>query len=233
LFLAGVKSTLAEQLIDQPSMRQVRELNTAAYLDGSIEMEDLIASRLRWQCQRNQPHPNLAAAVALFREVEATIFRALKERKSDELQTLTDALDYFLSLPATADPAGDIYALSIFSTMRKLAFEEVYIEVTDRNPLFNDQADQAAAFAELFALGARCESYFGMTPSQFGELLSKKYRDHYTKLDHQPPVFDEKKSALSSAYTEAQIDIDPNDKASEMPAYQRFTFLSVFVSVPS
>jgi len=227
IFLAGVKSALAEQLIDQPTMRQLKEISTAAYLNGSINIEDLVASRLSWQCQRNQPHPCLAAAVALFTEVEATIFRILKERNRHELQIMTDSLDCFLSLPATTDSAGGVLALSIFCTMRKLAFEEVYIEVTDRNPLFNDQADQAAAFAELFALGSRCESYFDMTPSQFGELLSKKYRDYYNNVDHQPSIT-ESKFALSSAFAEAQIDVDPDYKANEMPAYQRFTFLSVF-----
>jgi hypothetical protein len=226
-FLAGVKSALAEQLIDQPSVHQLKELNTAAYLNGTVDKEDLVASRLRWHCQRNQSHPNLAAAVTLFSEVEATIFRALRERKSDELQILTDVLEGFLSR-STTEALGDLFALSVFCTMRKLAFEEVYIEVTDRNPLFNDQADQAAAFAELFALGSRCESYFDITPSQFGELLSKMYRDHYSKLENQPPAMKESNFALSSAYAEAQIDVDPDFKASEMPAYKRFTFLSVF-----
>jgi hypothetical protein len=227
IFLAGVKSALAEQLIDQPSMHQLRELNTSAYLNGTIDKEDLVASRLRRHCQQNRPHPSLAAAVALFSEVEATIFRSLKERDSDELQILTDALDGFLSRSCT-DALGDIFALSVFCTMRKMAFEEVYIEVTDRNPLFNDQADQAAAFAELFALGSRCESYFDTTPSRFGELMSEKYRAHYSKVNHQPPPIKESNLALSSAYAEAQIDVDPDYKASEMPAYQRFTFMSVF-----
>jgi hypothetical protein len=115
----------------------------------------------------------------LFSEIEATIFRSLKERDSDELQILTDALDGFLSRSYT-DALGDIFALSVFCTMRKMAFEEVYIEVTDRNPLFNDQADQAAAFAELFALGSRCESYFDITTakSTINHLSSRKATLH-------------------------------------------------------
>jgi hypothetical protein len=226
-FLAGVKSTLAQQLIDKPSMHQLKELGTAAYLNGSVTREDLVAARLRWHCQRNQPHPNLSAAVDLFSEVEATVIRVLRDRNRDVLQSLTDALDGFLGESITAiDATADTFALSLFCTMQKLAFEEVYMEVTDRNPLFNDQPDQAAAFAELFALGSRCESYFDMTPSQFGELLSKRYRDHYSVK--QPPPFEESKFALSSAFAEAQIDVDPNFTGHEMPSYQRFTFLSVF-----
>jgi hypothetical protein len=227
-FLAGVKLALTEQLIDQPSTNQLKELNTAAYLNGSVDKEDLVTARIHWHCQRNERHPNIAAAIALFSEVESTVFRILRERNHEDLQTLTEGLDGFLSRSATitTDATGDIFALSIFCTMRKLAFEEVYIEVTDRNPLFNDQPDQAAAFAELFALGSRCESYFDMTPSQFGELLSKKYHDHYRI--NQPPVFEESRFALSSAFAEAQIDVDPNYDPAQMPAYQRFTFLSVF-----
>ena len=58
--------------------------------------------------------------------------------------------------------------------------------------------------------------------------MSEKYRAHYSKVDHQPPLIKESNLALSSAYAEAQIDVDPDYKASEMPAYQRLTFMSVF-----
>lgn len=226
-FDAGVKSALTERLIDQPSMHQLRELSTAAYLIGSIDKEDLVAARLRWYCEQNQPHPSASAGVELFSQVEATIISVLKDRNHKILQILTDGLDGFMGRSTTAITAtGDLFALSVFCTMRKLAFEEVYMEVTDRNPLFNDQSDQAAAFAELFALGSRCESYFDMTPSRFGELLSTKYHDHYKM--NQPPVFEESKFALSSAFAEAQIDVDPNYTGHEVPTYKRFTFLSVF-----
>ncbi|KAF8850513.1 hypothetical protein BDZ45DRAFT_696705 [Acephala macrosclerotiorum] len=105
-------------------------------------------------------------------------------------------------------------------------FEEVYIEVTDRNPLFNDQTGQAATFAELFALGSRCKAYFGITPSQFGELLSAKYWSHYGI--HQLPTFRETHHPLRSAYAEAQIDIDSSHTPTGIPTYKRFTFLGVF-----
>jgi hypothetical protein len=102
------------------------------------------------------------------------------------------------------------------------------MEVTDRNPLFNDQTDQAAVFAELFATGSHCEAYFDVTPSQFGQLLSKNYRNYYHRPERQPPIYDETQRALASAYAEAQIDVDPNFQDAKIPAYKRFTFLSVF-----
>jgi hypothetical protein len=226
-FLAGVESALVQQLIEQPSMHQLKQLGTTAYLMGSVTKKELIAAQLQWHCQRNQPHPNLSAAVDLFSEVEAIVTRALRDRNRNVLQSLTDALDGYLGQSTAAvDATTDIFALSLFCIMQKLAFEEVYMEVTDRNPLFNDQSDQAAAFAELFALGSRCESYFDMTPSQFGELLSKRYHDYYSIK--QPPLVEESRFALTSAFAEAQIDVDPNYTEAEMPSYQRFTFLSVF-----
>ena len=223
----SLKPAVMERLIELPSISQLKALNTASYLEGNISVEDLVASQLQWHCQSKNPHPDLAAAVALFREVEANITLALKTRDRHNLDLITSTLGHLLRC-SVLSATDDVLALSIFCTMRRFAFEEVYIEVTDRNPLFNDQYDQSAAFAELFALGSRCESYFDVSPSRFGELLSKRYRDHYTKPNHQPPIKDETTFALSSAYAEAQIDVDPDHKEKEMPAYQRFTFLSIF-----
>ena len=222
-----IKAAAKERLIDLPSASQLKTLNTAAYLEGSISVEDLVASRIKWHCQSKVPHPDLETAVSLFREVEASIASNLRMRNRHNLDMITGTLDNLLrGFIVTA--ADDILVLAIFCTMRKLAFEEVYIEVTDRNPLFNDQPDQAAAFAELFALGSRCEAYFDVSPSRFGELLSKKFRNHYGQSIHQPPMKEDNALTLSSAYAEAQIDVDPDYKAPEMPAYQQFSFLSVF-----
>lgn len=225
--LCGVKSLVLERLIDAPTLNQLKTINTVGYLDGTATVDHLVQSRLQWHCQCRRPHPDPETAISLFHEIETRILNALKGRNHDDLQTLADALDIILRHHAV-DAVGDIIALAVFCTMRKLAIEEVYIEVTDRNPLFNDQTDQAAAFAELFALGSRCEAYFDVTPSQFGQLLSKKFRDYYGTDQHQPPPYEETQVALSSAYSEAQIDVDPNHKTTEMPAYQRFTFMSVF-----
>jgi hypothetical protein len=80
--------------------------------------------------------------------------------------------------------------------MRELTPEEVYIEVTDRNALSNDETDQAAAFAELFTLGSRCEAYFDVSSGQFGGLQSKSYCNYYSKPGYQPPIFEVTQAAL-------------------------------------
>lgn len=225
--LCGIKSAAMERLVDVPAWNQLKAVNTTAYLAGDVTIEDLLDSRIRWHCKARRRHPSRETALAMFKEIELRLVSALRCRNHHDLQTVVDSLARLLHY-STVGAVGDLFALSVFCVMRKLAFEEVYLEVTDRNPLFNDQTDQAAAFAELFALGSRCEAYFDVSPSQFGELLAAKFRDHYSTPENQPPAFKETQAALSSAYAEAQIDVDPNYKPTEMPAYKRFTFLSVF-----
>lgn len=221
-----VRSALNDKLISEPTIAQLKALSAFDYVGGAITLDELVENRLGWHCKSNSAHMETSSAVALFRSIEAKILLSLKLHDSETVQQVTEILGALLTR-SNIDAASDIIALAVFCTMRKLAFEEIYLEVSDRNPLFNDQSDQYAAFAELFALGSRCESYFDISPSRFGELLSAKFRYHYLKTGNQPSMGDES-TALRSAYTEAEIDVDPKHRDSEMPAYQRFTFLSVF-----
>jgi hypothetical protein len=164
-------------------------------------------------------------------EIEVKIQEILKSRRASELEMVTCILRKAL-LDSCMDTVTDIIAMAVFCVMRKLALEEIYIEITDRNPLLNNQPDQAAAFAELFALGSRCEAYFDMSPSNFGKLLQDRFQAEYMDPLHQPPMYEESTMPLRSAYAEAQIDVDSNSRSHQMPAYQRFTFLSVF-AVPA
>jgi len=225
--LEGVKAGLLDRLLVVPTLAQLKTINTVAYLDERITVEELIHSRLEWHCHCGRSHPSFATAVAMFQEIETKICKALIYRNRRDLDNMVSDLEQLL-VRTTTETFGDLFALAIFCTARKVAFEEVYIEVTDRNPLFNDQPDQAAAFAELFALGSRCEAYFDVSPSQFGKLLSNKFRKHYGNDINQPPGYKETQQALNSAYAEAQIDVDPDYQPHKMPQYQHFTFLSVF-----
>ncbi|KAH0537525.1 hypothetical protein FGG08_005700 [Glutinoglossum americanum] len=223
--LAMLRSCCEYQLMEVPSLAQLKALSTTAYIRGEISAEDLVASRLEWYRERGCQHPDPDAAISLFLEIEVSIMDALKRRQSQQLEQLTTVLRSVLR-KNKIDSSLDLFALSVFCAIRKLAFEEVYMEVTDRNPLFGDQCDQAAAFAELFALGSRCESYFGVTPSVFGKMLSDKYRLYYNA--HQPPPSADDSTVLATAYAAAQIDVDPDADPAELPWYSRFTFLSVF-----
>jgi hypothetical protein len=225
--LDRIKAAATESLIDIPTLNQLKALNTIGYINRDIDAEELVTTRLQWHCQSKHSHPDVSAAISLFKSVEEKVLSALKTRNRSDLNAIVKALEWSLQ-HSTVDAIGDIFAMSVFCTMRKVAFEEVYIEVTDRNPLFNDQPDQAAAFAELFALGSRCEAYFDVTPSQFGRLLSEKFRNYYGEPEHQPPIIRDTSEALDSAYSEARMDVDQNQKPMGMPTYQQFTFLSVF-----
>lgn len=223
--LEKIRSHLRAQLLDKPSMAQLKEVNTVGYLSGTISASDLVQSRIAWYDESGCQHPEHEKALAVFHEVDRELTSMLRERSEDRLSQLTSTLQANM-VKGRIDAYADIFTLAVFCAARKAAFDEVYIEVSDRNPLFNDQSDQAAAFAESFALGSRCEAYFDISPSVFGKLLSDRYREYYDKK--QPPNWVNGAPALATAYAGAQIDVNPDDKVKSLPAFQRFTFLSVF-----
>lgn len=233
LSLAECESTLSnnicsyirKQLIDGPSFDQLKDLNTIGYLGNSINSEDLVKNRVDWYQDQGLKHPSVSTSHDLFNEVDAVFSKILMEHREDYLSKITEGLCSLVQ-EGHVNPYADMVALAIFCAARKGAFDEIYEEVTDRNPLFNQHSDQAAAFAESFALGSRCEAYFGVSPSDFGKLLSDRFRTYYTK--HQPPNWINGAPDLATSYAGAQIDVNPDDKTKPMRGYQRFTFLSVF-----
>ncbi|OJJ48200.1 hypothetical protein ASPZODRAFT_14349 [Penicilliopsis zonata CBS 506.65] len=233
LSLSDVQSKLTEtictyisqQLVDVPSLMQLKEVNTVGYLDGSVSTEVLISSRLNWHRDEQCPHPSFPASLSLFIEVDRTFIKILEERRQRDLARITKALCKLVQRNKL-NPHVDLMALSLFCAARKAAFDQIYTEVTDRNPLFNSHPDQAAAFAESFALGSRCEAYFDMSPNAFGKLLSDHFRAYYN--ERQPPSWINGSAEMATSYAGAQIDIDLDIKPTTMRGYQRFTFLSVF-----
>ncbi|RHZ71547.1 hypothetical protein CDV55_108784 [Aspergillus turcosus] len=237
LSLTDAKSELSEricryirrQLLDAPSLAQLKELNTVSYLDGSLSPAALIKTRVAWYRDQGCRHPSTSACLALFLETDAVFTRILRERRESDLAQITNALCQLVQKDQI-DVYADIMTLSLFCAARKGAFDEIYMEVTDRNPLFNNQSDQAAAFAESFALGSRCEAYFDISPSAFGKLLSGRFRRYYK--DRELPDWINGAPQMATSYAGAQIDVNPDDKVKPMRGYQRFTFLSVF-AVPA
>ncbi|CAI7678761.1 unnamed protein product [Penicillium pancosmium] len=220
-------SYIRKQLLDTPSFAQLKELNTVGYLDGSVSAEELIQSRIDWYKEQECPHPSVASSLRLFNQVDELFTQTLKYHREDELAAITKGLCE-LTQDGNIDAYIDMMTLSLFCAARKGSFDEIYAEVTDRNPLFNLHPDQSAAFAESFALGSRCEAYFDVAPSVFGKLLSDRFREHYKLPQNQPPDWANGATELATAYAGAQIDVNPDDKSKPMRSYQRFTFLSVF-----
>lgn len=227
LLLSALREQCEELLIDVPTYQQFKKLSNVDYIGDMITDEQLVNAKLKWYRLCHLPTLDRHDALELFRHISETFSDILWWRDHERLDTITSAIEN-ISSRESLDSAADFVLFCIFCAARKAGFEEVYIEVSDRNPLFNQYSDQSAAFAELFALGSRCEAYFDIKPSDIGMLLSKKHRDYYNQEEHQPPMWIFNAPSFASAYAAAQTDIDPNQKASVMPAYRRFTFLSVF-----
>ncbi|KAK4869928.1 hypothetical protein LT330_005652 [Penicillium expansum] len=216
---------IRKQLVDAPSFAQLKTLNTVGYLEKSTSPEDLIRSRINWYMDQGCRYPSLDVCLDLFHQADSVLSDVLRYRREDDLAAITSGLCALLQ-GGSVDTYVDMMALALFCAARQGAFDEIYAEVTDRNPLFNNHTDQAAAFAESFALGSRCEAYFDVAPSVFGKLLSDRFRAYYG--EHQPPNWINGAPELATSYAGAQIDVNPDEQPKTMPGYQRFTFLSVF-----
>ncbi|PYI09575.1 glycosyl transferase [Aspergillus sclerotiicarbonarius CBS 121057] len=216
------------QVLEAPSLAQLRDLNSSAYLDEQVSPAELVASRLAWFKEQGCWCPDPAAAEALFREVDARLPGLLMDGQADFLDQLTTLFQKILQ-KGEIDAGADILALSVFCAFRRLALNEIYLEVLDRNPLPNLEPVQAACFAEMYACGARTDMYFDTTPKRLGQIIWRWYRAYYHK--YQPPQREEIFTELPTAYASMNVDLDPNAKDT-VPWHYRLTFLGIF-AVPA
>jgi len=201
-----IRECCEERLVDVSTTTQLRKQCTLSYLRGEISAMDLISQRLLWYRQQKVPRiPQQDVAVSVFTAVDKAVNKILRNRSRSQSKDLLECLAKVI-LPGKIDVRADLLALSTFCAFRRLAFEEIYLDVTDRNPIFNDQPDQAAIFAELFGLGSRTEQYLDFSPQAFGKVLYDKYRDTYRL--NQPPLEADNGSCLATTYTSANPDID-------------------------
>jgi glycosyltransferase involved in cell wall biosynthesis len=213
------------QLLDAQTQVQLNEIDSVAYMQDKVSPSELLIARFSNYDQQGVAHPELPSTVRFFIKLEQWFLLALRQRRDEDLKAFTLALQTILKAEKI-DARADLLGLATFCAARKAAFDEVYLEVTDRNPLLNDQADQAAVFAESFALGSRCETYFDVSPNTFGKLISDRFRNVYSKK--QPPKWNNGAPDFATAYGGAGIDVDPNSQPKPLPQFQRFGFLSVF-----
>ncbi|KHJ35338.1 putative glycosyl group 1 family protein [Erysiphe necator] len=224
LIIAYIKKLL----LDYTDVLQLKKTDTIGYLSGKVSPEILINARIKWYQQNNCHYPDPKQALEMFLRTNISINKILRNRKLEELEKLTKSLLDLLN-SGNIDVRTDLIYFSVFSAFKKLAFDETYLEVTDRNTLFNDQSDQAAAYAELFSTGARCEAYFDITPNELGKLLSDRYRKHHHQSNHEPPIWTDAESKIFSTYAAAKIDVRQGSKKKKISGTQRLTSLSVFV----
>ena len=194
------------ELIDVSSSAQLKYLNTVSYLRGDITVDELITKRIQWYRQNQIARlPRVEEAIKLFKTVDNAINSFLKCNIRDHATAFIAILDTIMK-PGKIDVRADILGLSIFCNFRRYAYDELYLDATDRCPLFNPQPDQMAVFAEMWGLGSHCEAYFDVTPKALGKILYHRYRTYYNK--HQPPFEADSRTQLASSYMSAGTDID-------------------------
>jgi len=226
---SNILALCENRLIDIPTTQQLRAQNTNLYLRDEITVEELVDARLAWHADRGCQHPDRDAAIYVFREVQARLSGVLINAEAEHVTQMETVLQEIIQ-HGKIDASVDILAMSIFCAFRKLAIEEVYLEILDRNPLPNAHPDQAACFAEMFALGSQCETYFDMTSNVIGRILADKQQAYY--MQHQPPHRDDKSTEVPTAYASTLVDEDPSYDQPPLPWYYQVTFLGIF-AVPA
>lgn len=170
-------------LIEGTSRHAWTDLHSRACLDDSVSMQSLLQTRLEHFAKAGaRTLPRIDNLVELYRDLEKSMADALYRADRGVLNILSTALlnVYNSDDVLAVEPNVDLFALMFFCALRKLAFEDVYIDTTDRCPLFLTQHDQAGVFAELWVLGSQCQIYFGILPRALGEIIFDKYRNYLT-----------------------------------------------------
>ncbi|TQS36907.1 hypothetical protein Golomagni_02634 [Golovinomyces magnicellulatus] len=223
-----IRAAVERKLLDSTDILQINKMSNTEFLSGRLSPEEIIKARIEWYRRVGCQHPDPTIALEIFHRTNNSITKILQRKDIIKLENLTDNL-VAITDTDDFDARIDLIYLSVFCAMRKQAFDETFLEVTDRNILFNDQSDQASAYAELYATGARCETYFDITPNALGKLLSDKYRNYHHQSGHEPPLWISRESKFLSTYAATKVDVKKESSMHKLSPIQRFTFLSVFV----
>ncbi|KAM0325924.1 hypothetical protein ACHAQA_007229 [Verticillium albo-atrum] len=197
--------------------------NTCArkVLDQSMSMRDIIQLRLEYHTRQGATNlPALDDVTRLHDLVDQAVEKSLFYGRREVMNVLTKALldcyEPSLEQGRPVDVNTDLFALIFFSVLRRSAFEDVYLESTDRCPLFLSQPDQAAVFSELWILGSQCESYFGLPPRDIGVVIYDRYNKF---LSSRPPMaIDRQNNEIMTMYS--STDAAPSTEAQEAAAIE-------------
>jgi len=227
-------------LIEEASKRAWIDVHSHEFLARRITIETVLETRLQFFAKKGSKYlPRLEDMVQIYHQVDQAILSALHEADEAKLAVLSAPLIRTSSTEQYVfDDSIDLYGLMFFCSLRRRAFEELFMETTDRCPLFLQQHDQAAVFSELWVLGSQCEIYFGIRPRAVGAIVYDEYREY---LHSHPPspeswngvdVFTAYHKAKSDDEEEPQIDFDKDKSATlKMPFRDRIakaTFLTIF-----
>ncbi|RDI83168.1 hypothetical protein Vi05172_g6780 [Venturia inaequalis] len=177
----AIRDLCSRSLIEDTSRDSWNGDCAKGFLDGSLAIEDVLQRRLEDFARRGAERlPDLDNLCLLYTTVDELVARALFSADRETLDCLLSSLatTYDLSVGKSChvDINADLFATIFFCVLRQAAFEDVYIEATDRCPFFLTQPDQAAVFSELWVLGSQCEIYFGLKPRALGRIIYDNYR---------------------------------------------------------
>jgi len=220
----GLCALARQILLSETTKTAWSQLTSRACIDDSIPVEGLLSMRLEFFTRQGAEQlPLLTNLIDFYDRAEHAIEQALfwsDRKRLDKISTvLIEA--YAASTPERpVDYTVDLCALIFFCIIKRAAFEDIYLETTDRCPLFLSQHDQAGVFSELWVLGSQCEIYFGILPRALGEVIYNRYRKFLEA--HPPPLssWDGKNvfSAYSTSEPKIRIEGHTNMTGSGSPA---------------
>ncbi|KAH7239890.1 uncharacterized protein BKA55DRAFT_706140 [Fusarium redolens] len=224
----GIKSLCHSILINETSKASWKQTCAQRVLDGSSSIKDILRMRLEHYVRQGATElPSLDNLVTLHDLTNEAVEDALFFGERKTLRSLTSVL---LSAYDPSNPSNDcgyvdinaeLFALIFFSVLRRAAFEDVYMESTDRCPLFASQPDQAAVFCELWALGSQCEVYFGLLPRDLGNIVYNKYR---TFLESSPPTSEDRNgNEIMTMYSKTDATPAPKDSNDSASTSEKLT----------
>ncbi|GAB7344908.1 hypothetical protein MBLNU457_3344t2 [Dothideomycetes sp. NU457] len=191
-------------------------LTSRACIDDSIPIERLLSMRLEhFSRQGADKLPLLTNLIEFYDKAEHAIEQALFWSDRNFLNKISAVLVEAYAASTSERPVDytvDLCALVFFCIIKRAAFEDIYLETTDRCPLFLSQHDQAGVFSELWVLGSQCEIYFGILPRTLGEIIYDRYRKFLEA--HPPPLSSWDGKNVFSAYStsEPKIRIEGNTR---------------------
>lgn len=237
--LYKVRDECERLLIDEPTRLSYIQLHSENFLAQRTTISDVLKTRLGYLGNHNIHFlPDIEKLARLYTLIDNAILTAFLENDESRLNILTaPVFESYHDRRGGFNVSSDLYALFFFCSLRRRAFEEVYMETTDRCPLFLQQQDQAAVFAELWVLGSQCEIYFGIKPRALGHIIYNEYREYLT-VDP-PPIESWNSVDVFTAYhkvlpTEQQTLIGDNNKTNtEQPQpfrtrLAKASFLTIF-----
>lgn len=237
--LESTKLECERLLVDEASTRAWIKMHSHTFLTRKIPIETLLQTRLDYFAKRGSRElPTIEALLQIYKDIDLAIISALYTSDEGKLARLSAPLLADVSSALGFNDCLDLYCLMFFCSLRRHAFDEVYMETTDRCPLFLQQRDQAAVFAELWVLGSQCEIYFGIRPRALGAIIYEEYRDYLSR--HPPPPDAWNGTDVFTAYHQVKADDDKQiamgsdmrqNATAAMPLRARLakaTFLTIF-----